>query len=196
MEPGQSYHIYNHANGVENIFREKESYRFFLQQYEKYLGPVVETFAYCLMPNHFHFLVKVRSDLPGFQNLAGLSTKGHSSKNPVTKAFSDFFNSYTKAINKKFERRGSLFIKNFQRKPIETEKQWQVTFLYILLNPIKHGFVKDLNHWKWSSWLAYNNMDRYSFLNRVEYKVYFDHWNHVEYMIDCNKEIIMNLDMK
>jgi len=74
MESGQSYHIYNHANGSENIFREEENYRFFLQQYDKYLGGVVDTYAYCLMPNHFHFLVGVKDplDLPGFKNLAGL----------------------------------------------------------------------------------------------------------------------------
>ncbi|MEX2592037.1 MAG: transposase, partial [Anditalea sp.] len=62
MEPGQTYHIYNHANGTENIFREEENYRYFLRQYEKYLGPVVNTFAYCLMPNHFHMLVRVREE--------------------------------------------------------------------------------------------------------------------------------------
>ena len=60
MEPSQSYHIFNHVNGTENIFREEENYRFFLRQYVKYLGEVVDTHAYCLMPNHFHLLVGVR----------------------------------------------------------------------------------------------------------------------------------------
>ncbi|MGY6523041.1 MAG: hypothetical protein ACXIUD_15015 [Mongoliitalea sp.] len=74
MEPGQSYHIYNHANGMENIFREEENYRFFLQQYKNYLGDVVDTYAFCLMPNHFHLLVGVKQtpDLTGFRNLSGL----------------------------------------------------------------------------------------------------------------------------
>ena len=72
MEPGQSYHIYNHANGRENIFLEEENYRFFPQKYAKYLGGVVDTYAYCLMPNHFHLMVGVRSDLSGFKNLTGL----------------------------------------------------------------------------------------------------------------------------
>ena len=62
MEPGQSYHFYNHANGSENIFREEENYRFFLQQYDRYLGGVVNTYSYCLMPNYFHLLVGVKEE--------------------------------------------------------------------------------------------------------------------------------------
>lgn len=151
MQQGQSYHFYNHANGLENIFREEENYRFFLRQYRKFLDGVVETYAYRLMPNHFHLLVGVKEslDLPGFQNLAGLE------RIPITKAFSNFFNSNTKAFNKKYQRRGSLFVKNFKRNPVLTESQWQQVFLYIHLNPIKHGFVEGLGDWKCSSWMAY-----------------------------------------
>jgi hypothetical protein len=81
MELGQSYHIYNHANSSENIFREDENYRFFLQQYDKYLGGVVDTYAYFLMPNHFHFLVGVRNEgelsetFPKFETLEKLLGK-------------------------------------------------------------------------------------------------------------------------
>jgi len=201
MEPSQCYHIFNHANGTENIFREEENYRFFLQQYEKYLGGLVDTFAYCLMPNHFHIMIKVKSDLPGFQNLAGLSphhqTKmGHASNNPVTKAFSDFFNSYSKSFNKRYQRRGSLFVEHFKRNPILDERQWQETFLYILLNPIKHGFVKDLNHWKWSSWNAYRFPNILSAVDREEFKIYFDDWKHVDYLLQDKKEIILKLEME
>ncbi len=190
MEPGQTYHIYNHANGTENIFREEENYRYFLQQYDKYLGEVVETFAYCLMPNHFHMLVRVRSDLSGFENLTGLLK--HPSKNPAIKAFTDFFNSYTKSFNKMYDRKGNLFKRSFNRLPIQEERQWQETFLYIHLNPIKHGFVKNPNNWKWSSWNAYRFRTKKSMVNREEYKIYFDHWQHVEYMMEYKKEMLMN----
>lgn len=197
MEPGQTYHIYNHANGTENIFREEENYRFFLSQYARYLGEVVNTYAYCLMPNHFHFLVGVREDLPGFQNLAGLKGHfqkkiGHASRNPVTKAYSDFFNSYTKAFNKRFDRRGSLFVKQFKRTSIQTERQWQETFLYIHLNPLKHGFVKDPTHWKWSSRNAYEHLDAASLLDRAYYLNFFDSWDHVSSMMEMKKEWLIN----
>lgn len=91
MECAQSYHIYNHANGTEDIFREEENYRFFLGQYAKYLGDVLDTYAYCLMPNHFHFLVGVKLEealiktFPKFETLEKL----------VSKKFSNFFSSYT-----------------------------------------------------------------------------------------------------
>jgi REP element-mobilizing transposase RayT len=60
LKPDTSYHIFNHANGFENVFREPENYRFFLEKYRKYISPVAETYAYCLMPNHFHLVVRIR----------------------------------------------------------------------------------------------------------------------------------------
>jgi len=58
--PNTSYHIFNHANGFENIFREKENYRFFLEKYQLHISPIAETYAYCLMPNHFHLIIRIR----------------------------------------------------------------------------------------------------------------------------------------
>jgi len=60
LKPDTSYHIFNHANGFENVFREPENYRFFLEKYRKYISPMAETYAYCLMPNHFHLVVRIR----------------------------------------------------------------------------------------------------------------------------------------
>lgn len=183
---------------MENIFRDEENYRFFLQQYAKYLDGVVDTYAFCLMPNHFHLLVGVRSDLAGFKNLPGLSNTnlGHASKNPVTKAFSDFFNSYTKSFNKRFERRGSLFIEHFKRTPIRDERQWQEAFLYIHLNPVKHGFVKQQQDWKWSSWRAYQHIDKPSSLDRNYYLNFFDGWDHATYMMETKKEWLINKELE
>jgi REP element-mobilizing transposase RayT len=199
MEPGQTYHIYNHANGTENLFREEENYRFFLRQYARYLGEVVNTHAFCLMPNHFHFLVAVREDLPGFKNLAGLKGQdklGHASRNPATKAYSDFFNSYTKAFNKRFDRRGSLFVEHFKRTPIQTEQQWQETFLYIHLNPLKHGFVKDPKDWKWSSWKTYERPDMASNLDRSYFLNFFESWDHVLNLMEMKKEWLINKNLE
>lgn len=179
---------------MENIFREEENYLFFLGQYAKYLGGVVDTYAYCLMPNHFHLMVGVRSDLSGFENLTGLIK--HPSNNPVIKGFTDFFNSYTKAINKRFGRRGNLFIRAFKRTPILDEKQWQETFLYIHLNPVKHDFVKDHENWRWSSWHAYQNPHKPSNLNREYYMNFFDGWAHVRQMMESKKEWLMNKNLE
>lgn len=192
MQPDQSYHIYNHANGSENIFREEENYRFFLQQYEKYLSAVVDTYAFCLMPNHFHLLVGVKEEA----ELARTFPKFETLEKLVSKQFSNFFSSYSQSFNKVYTRKGSLFIKNFKRKPILSESQWQDTFLYIHLNPIKHGFVKDLRNWKWSSFHGYESAKNPSKLERSYYLNYFDSWQHANYLMNIKKEAMMNEEME
>ena len=91
--PNGVFHIYNHANGDELLFRKDDNYRYFLKKFSDYLESILETFAYCLMPNHFHFLIRIRSkkilrtyfadkldkvkkekDPQGFQNLEGLGS--------------------------------------------------------------------------------------------------------------------------
>jgi REP element-mobilizing transposase RayT len=56
------YHVYNRANGKENLFKTDENFRYFLRKYVEYIFPVAETLAYCLMPNHFHLLLRIRSE--------------------------------------------------------------------------------------------------------------------------------------
>lgn len=197
METGQTYHIYNHANGSENIFREEENYRYFMQQYLKHLADVADTFAYCLLPNHFHFLLRVKDikelkKNPTFEKLDSLDAINKK----ISKSFANLFISYSMAFNKKYNRMGSVFMKNFKRKPIESLEQWQETFLYIHLNPIKHGFTTNLDDWKWSSWHAYTNPQRESKLNRTETWVYFDDLAHIQYCLNIKRERIMELNLE
>lgn len=124
LEPEGIYHLFNHAVGRENLFRNAENYRYFLDRYLIHLEPVVQTYAYCLLPNHFHLLVRVRSrqeliknlNLQGFQNLEGLESK-------IYRRFSNLFNAYAKAYNKSYGRRGALFCHNFQRKSIGNDPE-------------------------------------------------------------------------
>ena len=60
LQPERSYHIFNHANGFENIFRTEANFIYFLEKYRLYISPITETYAYCLMPNHFHLVVRIR----------------------------------------------------------------------------------------------------------------------------------------
>jgi REP element-mobilizing transposase RayT len=60
IQHGKHYHIYNRGINGEKIFREPNNYEHFLRVYEKYVDPVAETFAWCMMPNHFHFLVRIK----------------------------------------------------------------------------------------------------------------------------------------
>ena len=85
-KPYKYYHIYNHTNGFGNIFKSDENYRFFLEKHKLYISPVAGTFAYCLIPNHFHLLIKIKSEeelkgvLSGGKNPQGL-TKLHPEQN-------------------------------------------------------------------------------------------------------------------
>jgi len=60
LQPGQYYHIYNRGVNRTNIFVEERNYVYFLKLYAKHISPVAETFAYCLLRNHFHLLVRIR----------------------------------------------------------------------------------------------------------------------------------------
>jgi putative transposase len=160
LSPGKYYHIYNHANGHENIFMNDGNYYYFLEKYQEYINPVANTFAYCLMPNHFHFLLKIKGEnelkvlfeeklaartLGGLQALQGFYVKR------ITFQFSNFFNGYTQAFNIQQSRRGSLLRPNFKRKEVTTASYFRKLVHYIHYNPIHHGFVKDMRDWKYSS---------------------------------------------
>lgn len=163
MQPNQPYHLYTHANGPENLFLNEENYRYFLKRYEEFIPPVVDTLAYCLMPNHLHLLVRVKSEaeLKEFfknkrKDLTGLSGADKQDLSGLERLtilqFSHLFNAYTKAYNKVYKRRGSLFIRAFKRKEITTDSYFTRIIHYIHHNPVHHGFVKQLADWRWSSY--------------------------------------------
>ena len=69
------YHVYTHDNGFENFFNSDENFRYFLKNFAQYILPIAETFVYCLMPNHIHFMIKIRSEqeIIEFINLKNLN---------------------------------------------------------------------------------------------------------------------------
>ena len=170
------YHIYNRGNNRENIFIQERNYTHFMNLYAKYIEPIADTFAFCLLRNHFHVSLKTKSKEEIFPNeetlkvfLAGqnpvgqrdlaIQTPGRGKKplgsvieHYLSQRFSDFFNAYAKSINTAYGRTGSLFQHPFGRVPITSEQQFWAVIAYIHQNPQKHGFVKDFRDWKWSSY--------------------------------------------
>jgi len=124
LEYGRYYHIYNREINSCDLFKETSNYKHFIRLYEKYILPIADTFAYCLMPNHFHFLVRIKEEKEiydkinqtGFKNLSSLKIP-----NRPSKQFSNLFNAYTKAFNKRYTRTGTLFERPFKRILIENE---------------------------------------------------------------------------
>ena len=169
LQPNTSYHIFNHANGFENVFREDENFRFFLEKYRVFITPVAETYAYCLLPNHFHLVIRIRKreEIEEFirnkkcpsNNFSNLSNFGKVEKTIsdeeierfLSKQFANLFSSYTQSFNKMYKRMGSLFIKNFRREPIMDKEYFINTIIYNHRNPIHHGFCTGFTDWGYTS---------------------------------------------
>ena len=151
MEPGKSYHLYTHANGFENLFQSEENYRYFLRRYEHFIPSVADTLAFCLMPNHIHFLIRVKTEAE-IESAFGKFKTFQKLEARVSKQFANLFSSYTQAYNKMYSRKGSLFIPNFKREEITSDNYFTNIILYIHANPVHHGFVKSIIDWPWSSY--------------------------------------------
>ena len=129
------YHIYNHAIGTENLFRDQGNYEYFLQKIKKYLLYNSDLLSFCLMPNHFHLLISTEAPYE--------SIKNQSTKMTI---------SYAKSYNKLFNRMGSLFLRACKIKPIGGEVYTRTVIMYIHRNPIHHGFEHNYNGWIYSSY--------------------------------------------
>jgi len=167
LQPELMYHIWTHANGNEYLFRTEENYQYFLEKYLHHIMPIAQTFAYCLMPNHLHLMVRVNNQdtllnhlqekkkvgqvehPTGLGDLSGVLPKF------ISQQFGNLFNAYTKAFNNMYNRKGSLFMRPFNRKLIDSEEYFARLLAYIHLNPVHHGFVRSPGEWLYSSWHAY-----------------------------------------
>ncbi|MEA2095508.1 MAG: hypothetical protein U9P73_02285, partial [Candidatus Cloacimonadota bacterium] len=170
FECGKVFHIYTRANSNKDLlFKEKGNYIFFLKKYNKYLTPIFQTFCYCLLPNHYHFLIKVKESEKIFE----YQTKSHYKylknelkiNNFIQQQISNLHNSYAKAFNRKYNRRGSLFQRNPRSKNITTENYLIRASRYIHRNPIKHNLVSNLLDWKYSSYPKYMGVINSSFID-------------------------------
>lgn len=194
LEKGKYYHIYNRGNNGIDIFYDKESYFYFLKLYIKYISPIAETFAWCLLKNHFHILVYIKIDKEiEFEELKYSTITKPKEINP-SKQFGHFFNAYTQSINKKFSRTGNLFEKPFQRREIESETYFQNLIYYIHNNPVAHGFVDKIKDYPWSSYhsIISNKPTKLKRKKVIEY--YDDLENFIFYHNqNCNLDNINNL---
>ncbi len=149
---GNYYHIYNRGNNRMDIFLESDNYYYFLRLYAKYIEPIAETYAWCLLKNHFHLLVRIK-DKSEINNIElRYSTIEKPKIIDPSRQFSHLFNAYTQAINKRYDRTGSLFETTFERKLVSSEKYFQQLVFYIHNNPVHHGLVKQISLYPWSSY--------------------------------------------
>jgi len=150
------YHVFNRGINSQTIFTEPGNYQHFLYLCQKHLDILCTTWAWCLMPNHFHMLVKVKSIN---EILTGYKAKHKKLKEPIVikephQYFSNLCNAYAKAFNKRNERHGSLFERPFKRIRAFDKEYLKQLVLYIHGNPVHHGFTNDILDYPWSSYIT------------------------------------------
>jgi len=115
-----------------------------MTSYVRFIDSSAETYAYCLLKNHFHFLVRIKDSTAALESSAPIKS--------ATQQFSNFFNSYAKAINKQYQRTGSLFQHRFGRIEVTSARYFANLAHYIHFNPQKHGLVDDFRAYPYSSY--------------------------------------------
>ncbi len=188
ISQGEIYHVFNRSVARQSIFTTLRDYkrglnlikyyqffrpplRFshfnrlpvnkrsnFLLQLEKTGIKNIEILAFCLMPNHFHFLLKE------------LATNG------ITTFMRNYQNSYAKYFNTKYDRTGSVFQSMFKTVRIETDDQLTHITRYIHLNPYTSFMVKNLSeleHYSFSSYPTYLGNNIYPFVNTKKVLQFF-----------------------
>ena len=112
---------------------------------------VFETYAYCLMPNHSHLFVRVKS----YEELKKLDRFTDDIHKFVMQKVSNLLNSYAKAYNKMYNRKGALFIDYTRRFLVQDDNYFTAAINYIHQNPVNHGFVRKVSDWKHSSYHSF-----------------------------------------
>jgi putative transposase len=133
--PDHYYHIYNRGAGKEPIFFNPGNYEYLLRLIKKYRRQYgVAVIAYCLMPNHYHFLLRQESE------------------HPLSKFINVLFNAYVQAVNRQQGRKGALFEGRFRHVWVEREDYLIHLCRYIHLNPVKANLVSDPGDWPYSNY--------------------------------------------
>lgn len=163
------YHVFNRGVEKRNIFLDEQDYKTYFYYLLIYLYPLEEVLklypklhirlqaknlssevsllAYCLMPNHFHLLLK--------QN----------SKDAVSKLLKQITNAYTLYFNQKYKRVGGLFQGTFKAARVDKDEVLLHITRYIHLNPVVAEKVQDPKNYLWSSHKYYIGTDK-TFVNR------------------------------
>jgi putative transposase len=153
--PNNTYHLFSRANGSEKLFLNSNNYAFFLKRLEKHTSPIADLFAYNLLPNHFHLMMQMKSSEAIEQHFKEVKKEKvfavELMPEFLMERFSNCLNSYTKAFNKMYNRKGALFIDFLRRVEIQSDDQYRQTVFYIHKNAVLHGVVKQISDWPYSS---------------------------------------------
>ena len=135
--PGAVYHVTSRGNNRQVIFNSEADYKRFLVILNTVKGKVpFLIYAYCLMPNHIHLLIKVDHD-------------------PLSNIIQRILTSYVLRFNKIYKRQGHLFQARYHTIICDRDSYLLELVRYIHLNPVRAGLVKNPSDWKWSGHNGY-----------------------------------------
>jgi len=132
-----TYHVIMRGINRQSIFEDIEDREKFIQTLQRYKDICqFKLYAYCLMDNHIHLLLKV-------------------DKEPLETVFRRICGSYVLFYNNKYDRSGNLFQDRFKSEPVEDDKYFLTAFRYILRNPVKAGIVTKIENYRWTNYVDY-----------------------------------------
>lgn len=169
--PENSYHVFNQGNNHERLFVEDRHYHYFMELFQSYVVPRCHIICWCLMPNHFHFLIHTDTRVKELKKQGGLLL------DPVTNGFRKLLSAYSHKYNLQNDRTGALFRPKTKSKSITDEviikesglsnmEYFCQCFHYIHNNPVAANLTTDPGDWKWSSYRFYNGKRNNSFCNK------------------------------
>jgi putative transposase len=172
FEPDNIYHVYNRGNNKAPLFFNSGNYLYLLKKIKAEWLTYCDIFCYCLMPNHFHFMLEPRPE--GCENIILKGRTTHLQK--LSKTIGKTLSSYTQAINIQHKTTGNLFQKKTKAKCLTDEQKGKSVYIsrdylvtcfhYIHCNPLEAKLVKELKDRPYSSWSDYYRFRNGSLCNR------------------------------
>lgn len=189
FQPNEFYHIYNRGNQQQIIFFSDDNYRYFLRKVRKELLSLCEIIAYCLMPNHYHFLIRVKMN--SSDSITDILTTSQIGKiDPLARKIGTLQSSYTRAIQKERNFSGSLFQQKAKAKHLDDPHHLFNCFHYIHQNPWKAKIVKEMGHWLYSSYADYCGERKGSLPNKAIAYKYLEIPEDTETFINQSKNLV------
>ena len=169
FEENLLYHIYNQSNGNNIIFKSDSDYLRFLDKIRKWVYPNCNILAYCVMPDHYHFLIEANTRSIAPLRLGALTT------NELSNAFRITQSQYAQYFNTKYRHSGAVFRPKTKSKELNGSRGYPLAcFIYIHQNPLKARLSKTLVDWKYSSALDYVVNREGTIINKGAAKKYID----------------------
>ncbi len=176
---GQYYHVYNRGCNHERIFVSDDNYRYLLSQAKKFLADsLIGVTAYCLMPNHYHFLLYTESD------------------NAIGRFIQRLFNSYTQAFNRQQSRSGTLFEGRAKSILVDNETYAIHLCRYIHLNPVAACLVDQPAAWPYSNYLEWIGKRSGTLIDREFVREYFPQPNGYEQFVTATADEAIAITMQ